>query len=169
MCMYEQMIIDNLGKFKGDEKVMKQSVRLVNNLLEKMKEHHPEMYWEFMRDHHEIMYGKHFNRDYAEWEVAQMHHKCGDKVYKGEHWSHEQTTDVMSSYKTTLPAEITPCDFFVALNSQWHDYHCLYMSLFPSEEEAEKAIIESAIKFWFKDDDWDGNTKVWCYFRMKNK
>lgn len=167
--MYEQMIIDNLGKFKGDEKVMKQSVRLVSNLLEKMKEHHPEMYWEFMRDHHEIMYGKHFNRDYAEWEVAQMHHKCGDKTYKGEHWSHEQTTDVMSSYKTTLPAEITPCDFFVALNSQWHDYHCLYMSLFPSEEEAEKAIIESAIKFWFKDDDWDCNTKVWRYFRMKNK
>ena len=169
MCMYEQMIIDNLGKFKGDEKVMRQSVTLVSDLLEKMKEHHPELYWEFMRDHHEIMFGKHFNRDYALWEVEQMHHKCGDKVYKGEHWSYDQTADVMADYKATLPAEITPCDFYVALNNQWHDYHCLYMSLFPSEEEAEKAIIESAIKFWFKDDDWAGNDKVWVYFRSKPK
>lgn len=169
MCMYEQMIIDNLGKFKGDEKVMKQSVRLVSNLLEKMKEHHHEMYWEFMRDHHEIMYGKHFNRDYAEWEVAQMHHKCGDKMCKGEHWSHEQTTDVMSSYKATLPAEITPCDFFVALNSQWHDYHCWAKEHFATEEEMELAIIEMAVVFWFKDDDWPTPDKVWSYFRMKNK
>lgn len=165
MCMYEQMIIDNLGKFKGDEKVMKQSVRLVSNLLEKMKEHHPEMYWEFMRDHHEIMYGKHFNRDYAEWEVAQMHHKCGDKVYKGEHWSYEQTFEVMQGYKQQLPAEVTPCDFFVALNSQWHDYHCFMKKFFATEEEAEKAIIESAVAFWFKDEDYDGNDKVWRYFR----
>lgn len=169
MGRYYDMVKANYNKLRNDESVMWGSIEMWDKHLEEMKEHHPDKYWEFMRDHHEIMNGKHFNRDYAEWEVAQMHHKCGDKTYKGEHWSHEQTTDVMSSYKTTLPAEITPCDFFVALNSQWHDYHCLYMSLFHSEEEAEKAIIESAIKFWFKDDDWDGNTKVWCYFRMKNK
>lgn len=167
--MYEQMVVDNLAKFKGDEKVMRQSVKLVSDLLEKMREPHPEIYWEFMRDHHEILFGKHFNKDYAEWEVEQMHHKCGDKVYKGEHWTYEQTADVMSGYKATLPAEITPCDFYVALNSQWHDYHCLMKALFPTEEEAEKAIIESAVVFWFKDDDYPTNDKVWCYFRMKAK
>lgn len=167
--MYEQMIIDNLGKFKGDEKVMKKSVRLVSNLLEKMKEHHQEMYWEFMRDHHEIMYGKHFNRDYAEWEVAQMHHKCGDKTYKGEHWPLEQTTEVMQKYRAKLASEITPCDFYVALNTQWHDYICWANEHFPNEVDAELAIIEMAVRFWFMDDDWAGNDKVWVYFRMKGK
>jgi hypothetical protein len=43
------------------------------------------------------------------------------------------------------------------------------MKLFATEAEVDKAIIEGAVAFWFMDDDWDGNTKVWCYFRMKNK
>ena len=168
--MYEQMIIDNLGKFKGDEKVMKQSVRLVSNLLEKMKEHHQEIYWEFMRDHHEIMYGKHFDKEYAEWQVAQMHHESKDgKEYKGEHWSMDATTSVMARYKPMLPSEVTPCDFYVALNAEWHDYHCWAKEHFATEEEMELAIIEMAVVFWFKDDDWPTPDKVWCYFRMKNK
>jgi hypothetical protein len=41
--------------------------------------------------------------------------------------------------------------------------------LFATEQEAEDAIIKSAVKFWFQDEDWDGNDKVWAYFRMKNK
>jgi hypothetical protein len=70
------------------------------------------------------MFGKHFDKSFAEWEVEQMHHKGADgKVYKGEHWSYEQTTEVMQKYKAKLSSEITPCDFYVALNTQWHDYH----------------------------------------------
>lgn len=169
MGRYYDMVKANFNKLRNDEASMWKHIELMDELLEEMSKPHKERYWKVLRDTHEIMHGKHFNREYAEWEVEQMHHKCGDKVYKGEHWSYDQTADVMADYKATLPAEITPCDFYVALNSQWHDYHCLYMSLFPSEEEAEKAIIESAIKFWFKDDDWTGNDKVWVYFRSKPK
>jgi hypothetical protein len=43
------------------------------------------------------------------------------------------------------------------------------MEHFESEVDAELAIIEMAVRFWFMDDDWDDNTKVWCYFRIKNK
>ena len=169
MGRYYDLVKANFNKLRNDDKVMWGSIELWDKHLEEMLPHHPDKYWEIMRDTHELMYGKHFDKEYAEWQVEQMHHKCGDKVHKGEHWSYDQTADVMDDYKATLPAEITPCDFYVALNSQWHDYHCLYMSLFPSEEEAEKAIIESAIKFWFKDDDWAGNDKVWVYFRSKPK
>ena len=158
------MVKANFNKLRNDEASMWKHIELMDELLEEMSKPHKERYWKVLRDTHEIMHGKHFNREYAEWEVEQMHHKCGDKVYKGEHWSYDQTADVMADYKATLPAEITPCDFYVALNSQWHDYHCLYMSLFPSEEEAENAIIESAIAFWFKDEDYAGNDKVWRYF-----
>ena len=134
--------------------------------LEKMREHHPDMYWEMMRDTHELMYGKHFDKEYAEWEVEQMHHKSPDgKVYKGEHWSYEQTTEVMQKYRSKISAEITPCDFYVALNTQWHDYICWAKEHFPNEADAENAIIEMAVRFWFMDDDWEGNDKVWVYFR----
>lgn len=168
--MYKQMIKDNYSKVKGDDAIMWASVALVEELLEEMREHHKERYWQFLRDTHELMYGKHFDKEYAEWEVEQMHHKSADgKVYKGEHWTMEQTTDVMQSYKSKLPAEITPGDFYVALNAEWHDYICWAMEHYESEGEADNAIIEMAVRFWFLDDDWGDNTKVWEYFAMKRK
>ena len=64
---------------------------------------------------------------------------------------------------------ITPCDFYVALNAQWHDYCELMRELFASEEEVNNAIIEGAVRFWFLDEDWESADKVWVYFRSKNK
>lgn len=168
--MYENIIRESFAKFKGDESVMWASIKLVNNTLQKIKEENPSLYWGFMRDAHEIMQGKHYNEAYAKWEVEQMHHKSPDgTIHRGEHWTKEQTNNVMMKYKTMLPAEITPCDFYVALNSQWHDYICWAMKHFESEEDAEAAIIEGAIAFWFNDEDWTSHDKVWCYFRSKNK
>lgn len=92
-----------------------------------------------------------------------------EKGYCGEHWTIEQTTEVMQSYKSKLPAEVTPGDFYVALNTQWHDYICWAMEHYESEDEADNTIIEMAIRFWFMDDDWGDNAKVWEYFRKKNK
>jgi hypothetical protein len=145
------------------------SIAIIDALLEEMAEHHKERYWRVMRDTHELMYGKHFDKEYAEFEIEKMHHKCGDFTYQGEHWSIEQTTEVMQSYKSKLPAEITAGDFYVALNTQWHDYICWAMEHYESEGEADNAIIEMAVNFWFMDDDWEKPTKVWCYFRAKNK
>ena len=142
------------------------SIDLMDGLLEEMSEHHKERYWKVLRDTHELMYGKHFDKEYAEWQVERMHHKSPDgKVYKGEHWTMEQTTDVMMKYKMKLSPEITPYDFYVALNTEWHDYICWAKEHFPNEADAENAIIEMAVRFWFMDDDWEGNDKVWVYFR----
>ena len=168
--MYEQIVRENISKFKGDEKVMWESVRSVSRLLDKMKLHHPDLYWDFMREQHEIMFGKHFDEKYAKYEVEQMHHKTKDgKTHRGEHWPMEQTSEVMQSYKAKLPTEVTPGDFYVALNTQWHDYICWAMEHYESEDEADNAIIERAVRFWFCDDDWGDNCKVWEYFRTKNK
>lgn len=170
MGRYYDMVKANFNKLRNDEGVMWGSIEIMDKLLEEMSEHHKERYWAVMRDTHELMHGKHFDKAYAEWEVEQMHHKSADgKVHKGEHWSYEQTTEVMQKYRGRISAEITPCDFYVALNAQWHDYICWAMEHFESEVDAELAITEMAVRFWFMDDDWDGNTKVWCYFRAKNK
>lgn len=160
------MIQANYSKVRGDEKIMYGSVNIIDDMLEEMKGHHPDKYWEVMRSTHELMYGKHFDKEYAEWEVEQMHHKSPDgKVYKGEHWPMEQTSEVMQKYRGKISAEITPGDFYVALNTQWHDYICWVKEHSPNEADAENAIIEMAVRFWFMDDDWAGNDKVWVYFR----
>ena len=76
---------------------------------------------------------------------------------------------VMGRAGNTLPGEVTAGDFYVALNSQWHDYHNVMSKLLPNEAEVDKAIIETAMAFWFKDEDWPGVEKVWVYYRAKNK
>lgn len=39
--------------------------------------------------------------------------------------------------------------------------------LYPSEKMTNSKVFESAITFWFKDVDFDGD-KVWEYFHMNN-
>lgn len=170
MGRYYDMVKANYNKLRNDESVMRSSIEMWDEHLEEMREPHPDKYWEMMRRTHEMMYGKHFDKAYAEWEVAQMHHKGADgKVYKGEHWTMEETTMVMGRAGNTLPGEVTAGDFYVALNSQWHDYHNVMSKLLPNEAEVDKAIIETAMAFWFKDEDWPGVEKVWVYYRAKNK
>lgn len=170
MGLYYDIVKANFNKLRNDEAVMWASIEMWDKHLEEMKEQHPDKYWEMMRKTHELMHGKHFDKEYAEWQVEHMHHKSkDDKVHRGEHWSIEQTTEVMQSYKGKLPAEVTPGDFYVALNTQWHDYICWAMEHYPNEGEADNAIIEMAVRFWFMDDDWESADKVWVYFRSKNK
>ena len=165
---YYSMVKGNARKFTGDESVMWASIEQVSDLLEDIKEPHPDIYWTFMRRAHELMYGKHFDKEYAEWEVEQMHHQSPDgKEHRGAHWTMEQTNAVYDKYRSRLPSDITPGDFYVALNAQYHDLGQWFMEHMPDKEAAEGAIIESAVKFWFMDDDWPTATKVWCYFRMK--
>lgn len=59
--------------------------------------------------------------------------------------------------------EVTVWDVYVALNAQAHDYSALYHQWFSDNEVVKDKIIESAIVFWFKDED-HSKGKVWDYF-----
>lgn len=162
------MVKANFNKLRNDESVMWGSIEMWDKHLEEMREHHPDMYWAMMRHTHELMYGKHFDKEYAEWEVEKMHHKGKDgRVYKGERWSHDDTTAVMAKYRNVLPPEITPCDFYVALNTHWHDTICTAKRHFSTPEEAEAYVIDEAVAVWFNDQDWPSHDKVWRYFRCR--
>lgn len=166
--MYKNIVKENYAKVKGDDSVMWASVELVSELLEEIKELNKERYWKFMRDTHELMYGRHFDKAYAEWQVEKMGHRSPDgHEHRGAHWTLEQTTEVYHKYKSKLPSEVNPYDFYVALNSQYHDYWCWAKSVFATDGEAEQAIIDGAVRFWFMDDDWPTPTKVWEYFKMR--
>lgn len=164
---YKDLVKENVSKFKGDEKVMWASIGKVSDLLEQIKETHPKIYWNFMREQHETMFGKHFNEPYAKWQVKQMHHRGDDgKNYSGEHWSIEATNSVLSKYRSKIPSAYNEWDFYVALNAQYHDYCAWARRQFT--DDYETAIIEMALAFWFADEDWIGHTKVWDYFSILN-
>lgn len=56
---------------------------------------------------------------------------------------------------------VEPCDVYVAINAQYHDYCKLFDSWFGGN--IDNKVFESAITFWFKDVDFDGD-KVWDIF-----
>lgn len=56
-------------------------------------------------------------------------------------------------------------DAYVAINAQYHDYAKLFEEWFGGN--IDNKVFESAITFWFKDVDFDGD-KVWEYFHMNN-
>lgn len=51
----------------------------------------------------------------------------------------------------------------IALNAQYHDYCELLKAWFG--DNIDTKVIESAVNFWFKDDDYKGGNKVYKYFR----
>lgn len=144
------------------------SIEQVDELLDDIKEAHPELYRAFMRRAHELMNGKHFDKHYAKCEVEKMSHIGEDgREYDGEHWSLEQTNSVMAKYRGKLPAEVNEYDFYVALNAHWHDTICTAKRHFPTDAEAEAYVIDEAVAVWFMDADWPSATKVWSYFAAK--
>lgn len=64
-----------------------------------------------------------------------------------------------------IPNDVEPCDVYVAINAQYHDYAKLFEEWFGGN--IDNKVFESAITFWFKDVDFDGD-KVWEYFHMNN-
>lgn len=76
-----------------------------------------------------------------------------------------QKQAISERYKEVLPNDVEPCDVYVAINAQYHDYAKLFEEWFGGN--IDNKVFESAIIFWFKDVDFDGD-KVWEYFHMNN-
>lgn len=168
MGKYYDMVKANYNKLRNDDNVMWGSIEMWDKHLEEMREHHPDMYWEIMRKTHEMMYGMHFDAVYAEWQVEHMYHIGEDgREYIGEHWSLKETTAVMQKYRARIPGEYNEYDFYVALNTHWHDTICTAKRHFSTSEEAEAYVIDEAVAVWFNDQDWSSHDKVWRYFRCR--
>lgn len=77
--------------------------------------------------------------------------------------------NVFDKYVRNINSSITIWDVYVAINAQYHDYVRLYSEWFRNinKNELDNKIIESAITFYFKDED-SGSTKTWNYFKTAN-
>lgn len=127
-------------------------------------------FWKSMRKLHESIKGAHFDEEYAKWQVSTMHHTADNgKVCKGEIYNYDCAKNVFDKYVRNINSSITVWDVYVAINAQYHDYVRLYSEWFRNinKNELDNKIIESAITFYFKDED-SGSTKTWNYFKTAN-
>lgn len=156
---YRKMIEEARRMGKGNEAAMWESIESVDELLEEVREEHPEKYWNFMRRAHEAMHGKHYNEEFARWDIEQMHSTDPNGIkHIGAHWSKAEVVAAMQGHP--MPAHITECDKWVAANAMWHDLHRGF---------DDKQIILATILFFFGDEDWGGDGKIWCYMNAKRK
>lgn len=154
--------IDMAQEYSGHDGSMRQFFDKVQYNFNHMDENEKEEFLEAMKTVHEGYHGCHFNEHYAKHEVAMMFHIEGNKKYVGEKFDMAKAREVMDMYRSVIPQEYTVSDVYVALNAQYHDYVVLFKSWFGGNSEHK--IIESAINFWFRDDDCPEN-KVWDYFK----
>lgn len=109
--------------------------------------------------------GYHFDEYEAKEVVEQMYHVKDNKKYIGEKYDMNKAHEICERYKEVLPNDVEPCDVYVAINAQYHDYAKLFEEWFGGN--IDNKVFESTITFWFKDVDFDGD-KVWEYFHMNN-
>lgn len=86
-------------------------------------------------------------------------------LYPSEKYDMNKAHEICERYKEVLPNDVEPCDVYVAINAQYHDYAKLFEEWFGGN--IDNKVFESAITFWFKAVDFDGD-KVWEYFHMNN-
>ena len=106
----------------------------------------------------------HFNESTAKYLVSQMYHTSGGRKFVGEKYDMSKAKEVAERYRGVIPQSATYADVYVALNAQYHDYCELLKAWFG--DNIDTKVVESAINFWFKDDDYkSGGSKVYKYFR----
>lgn len=99
----------------------------------------------------------------AKYLVSKMYHTSGGRKYVGEKFDMVKAKEVYERFRGVIPPSATPSDVYVALNAQYHDYCDLFKSWFG--DNVDSKIVESAVNFWFKDNDYKGNNKVREYFK----
>ena len=155
MTFYE--IIDKYGKGATDTKMKALSMCLSKHFT-MMKAAHDDNYWAQMRDVFGILTDGHYNEDFATHDVSGIEYtdRAGAK-HKGAHWSMEQVKEATKDYK--FPAGVNEWDIFVAANA-------LYADL--CKRFDDKQVLDAMHSFFFADEDWPGNNKVWHYMACKN-
>lgn len=99
----------------SDESDMHHLTRVLDHLFCDLEEMHPEMYEKYMTK--VKLSNKHipWDRHQAEHAIKKMRNKDGTE---GEHWTYEQTTEVLEKKGYDHPA----AEWYVAMNMCYSDY-----------------------------------------------
>ena len=150
-------MIEAYAKNGGSEAKMWESVDVTEMAMDYIKETNPEKYECLMRKLHESLHGKHYTEELAMHDVAKMHSVGADGTrFTGAHWSLEQVD--AATVSKPFPKGTTKCDKFVAYNATWHDLR---------KKFTDEQILEAAYLFWFADEDWSDEGKIWDYMSIR--
>lgn len=150
------------GRFT--EKQMWKSVESVSDLLKEVKESHPDLFWDFMREQAGIMNCGHYDKTWADYDVSQIEYTDKEgKKHTGAYWTCEQIEEATKGM--TFPSGTTKYDKYVAFNLAWSDF---------CKKFDDADIIKIGYLFFFADEDWSAevkgsSTKVWEYVCCKYK
>lgn len=151
--MYKKMIEHARASGKASEESMWQEIKHVDVLLSEIKDEHPELYWQYMRNAHKHLFGHHYTPEFADYDVGKMHSTDRNGVkHEGAHWVKSQVIDAWQG--KVFPPGTTDCDKWVAANAFWHDLH---------REFDDGDILKAAYLFFFADEDSKSKGKVWDY------
>ena len=154
--------IDMAEEYGGHGGSVRQFFDRIQYHFNHMDEEEKSEFKDMMKKLHEGLSGGHFNESYGRHEVSKMFHIEGNKKYVGEKFDMNKAREVKEMYKSIIPDTYTLADVYVAINSQYHDYAVLFKSWFGNSSDHK--IIESAVNFWFRDDDCP-ECKVWDHFK----
>ncbi|MBO7171779.1 MAG: hypothetical protein J6V52_02345 [Bacteroidaceae bacterium] len=153
--MYKNMIQEARKTGRANEDAMWRSVENVEELLEDLRQANPEKYWHFMRKAHESLNGPHFDCQFAKYTVEGLEYTDAEGVrQKGAHWTPEQV-EAAWARKAFKPGT-TPWDKYVGANAMYADL---------CKEFSDEDVLKAAYLFFFADEDWKGDGKVWQYFK----
>lgn len=134
---------------------------ILDDYLDKEEKHHLERkVWCILSDGH-------YNKEYAEEDVAKMYYMWNGEKVHAPYYSLEDTTPIYNQLKKSysILVNYNIYDFYVVMNMIKSDNYVLYKKRFPnySEERLIELFIEDAIN-WLDDmDNPYGTSKVWKY------
>lgn len=132
---------------------MWKSIELFGHLLEDVEKLDPKIAQNNKIAYIDIVFKSHFPLEYAEEVVAKMH----SNGMKGRHWTIEQINETARSLSLSFPSATTEGDKLFAFNSFWHDIH--------NNGDNDEKIFGDAYLFYFRDEDCEGNTKPFKYYK----
>lgn len=135
---------------------------LMRNMIEeerRIKRDNPAVFEKYSREQIGMLHDDHYSKEYAEHDVEHLEYtdEHGTKHY-GAHWTCEQIERATSSF--SFDEKVTRWDKYVAFNVVWSDT-CKVLT--------EDQAIRVAYEFFFADEDFAGENKIWSYMMMVNK
>lgn len=107
---------------------------------------------------------EHLTENQAKDMVSKMYHINSNRKYIGEKFDIYKAKEICERYRSMIPKEANYIDVYLAINSQYHNYICLFKQWF-DENDVDYKIIQSAIHYWFNDDDWAYKDKIQKLFK----
>ena len=145
------------AKAKGvtNEQTMWMSIGAIDEMLGKMKNEHPALYWEFIHEQHKMLYKGHYDEEFATYELSRVYYinKAGEKT-NVPYWTVDQVEEATKGFN--YPSGTTKWDKWVAHNTFRSDT----MKSLPDD-----LALKAGWEFFFDDIDFkkEGTTKLWGY------